>query len=103
MPLRGTKAIGTRIGARRREGAHEGGSARPFPAIALPPETSQWTAAGNAQSFETIFALLGAGFGRPGNVLSALSPRGNARKGVHAGGLEMLRRVRFRGAGRNAL
>ena len=31
MPLRGTRAIGARTGARRREGAHEGGSAPPLP------------------------------------------------------------------------
>src|SRR5262249_43740726 len=56
----------------------------PLPAIALTTDTSLLTAAGNDHGFETIFARQVAGLGRPGDVLVAISTRGNSPNMVRA-------------------
>ncbi len=50
----------------------------PWPALALPVNTSAVTAVGNDYGFEEVFARQVAGHGRPGDVLLAISTSGRS-------------------------
>jgi D-sedoheptulose 7-phosphate isomerase len=51
---------------------------RPLPALALHGNTSSLTAIGNDYGYDRVFAREVAAFGRPGDVLLALSTSGNS-------------------------
>jgi phosphoheptose isomerase len=55
-----------------------------FPAINLTSDGSLLTATGNDYGFEEIFSRQVRGFGKPGDVLIALSTSGNSRNIVRA-------------------
>ena len=57
---------------------------RPYPAIALSSDGGLLTAIGNDYSFQEIFARQVQAFGRPGDVLIALSTSGKSRKVLSA-------------------
>jgi phosphoheptose isomerase len=54
------------------------GDRRPFPAISLTSDGGLLTATANDYSFEDVFARQLVAFGRPGDVLLALSTSGNS-------------------------
>ena len=57
---------------------------RPFPALSLSAEGSLLTATGNDYSFDEVFARQVMAYGRPGDVLVALSTSGRSPNVVRA-------------------
>lgn len=58
----------------------------PYPAIALPANPSILTAIGNDYGFEHLFARQVTAYGRPGDVLIAISTSGNSPNVLRAAG-----------------